>query len=58
MSLKSFHILFIALSIITVVWFGIWELNRSVFVAMISFLTGLGLVYYGVQVLKKFRTIS
>ena len=58
MSLKSFHILFIVLSIITVVWFGIWELNQSVFIAMVSFLTGVGLIYYGVRVLKKFRTIS
>ena len=58
MSLKSFHILFIILSIVIVVWFGIWELNRSVVVAIVSFLTGGGLVYYGVQVLKKFRTIS
>jgi hypothetical protein len=58
MSLKSFHILFITLSIVIVVWFGIWELNRSVVVAIVSFLTGGALVYYGVQVLKKFRTIS
>ena len=58
MSLKSFHILFITLSIVIVVWFAIWELDRSILVAMVSFLTGLGLVYYGVQVLKKFRTIS
>ncbi|CUV09856.1 hypothetical protein MGWOODY_Mmi217 [hydrothermal vent metagenome] len=58
MSLKSFHILFITLSTITVVWFGIWELNQSVFIAMVSFLTGVGLIYYGFRVLKKFRTIS
>ncbi|MDP6339775.1 MAG: hypothetical protein QF842_05555 [Candidatus Marinimicrobia bacterium] len=58
MSLKSFHILFIILSIATTVWFGFWEWNQSVFWAIVSFLAGAGLVVYGIQVFKKFKTIS
>jgi hypothetical protein len=40
------------------IWFGLWEWNQSILLAVISFLAGLGLVIYGIQVLKKFKTIS
>ena len=55
MSLKSFHILFIVLSIAITIWFGIWEWNHSALLAIFSFLAGGGLVVYGIQVLKKFN---
>jgi len=58
MSIKSFHILFIVLSIAITIWFGIWEWNQSVLLAIVSFLIGVGLVVYGIQVLKKFKTLS
>ena len=58
MSLKSFHILFIVLSIAITIWFGIWEWNHTALLAIFSFLAGGGLVVYGIQVLKKFKTIS
>tara|TARA_B110000014_G_scaffold111911_1_gene76771 strand:- start:1118 stop:1294 length:177 start_codon:yes stop_codon:yes gene_type:complete len=58
MSIKSFHIVFIILSIAITIWFGIWEWNQSVLFAIISFLAGAGLVFYGIRVFKKFKTIS
>jgi len=58
MSIKTFHIIFIILSIVITIWFGLWEWNQSILLAVISFLAGLGLVVYGIQVLKKFKTIS
>jgi uncharacterized membrane protein SirB2 len=58
MSIKSFHILFIVLSIAITIWFGIWEWNQSVLFAIVSFLVGVVLVVYGIQVLKKFKTLS
>jgi hypothetical protein len=58
MSIKSFNILFIVLSIAITIWFGIWEWNQSVLLAIVSFLVGVVLVVYGIQVLKKFKTLS
>ena len=58
MSIKTFHIIFIILSIVITIWFGLWEWDRSILLAIVSFLAGLGLVIYGIQVLKKFKTIS
>ncbi len=58
MSIKTFHIIFIILSIVITIWFGLWEWDRSILLASVSFLAGSGLVIYGIQVLKKFKTIS
>ena len=58
MSIKTFHIIFIILSIAITIWFGLWEWTQSILLAVISFLAGLGRVIYGIQVLKKFKTIS
>jgi len=58
MSIKTFHIIFIFLSIVITIWFGLWEWDRSILLAIVSFLAGSGLVIYGIQVLKKFKTIS
>ena len=58
MSIKTFHILFIIFAIATTIWLGIWGLNESLWLGVLSFFTGAGLVVYGIQVLKKFKTIS
>ncbi len=63
MSLKYFHLIFIALSIITTVGFGVWALNvqglPSGFKAMGWFSLFLGgvLCWYGVRFLKKSKSI-
>lgn len=57
MSIKSFHIVFIFLSIILSMWIAIWGIDQSLILSSISFLVGIGLVAYGFQVIKKFRTI-
>ena len=57
MSIKSFHIVFIFLSIILSVWIAIWGIDQSLILSSISFLVGIRLVAYGFQVIKKFRTI-
>jgi len=58
MSIKSFHILFIVLSIIISFWLSIWGLDQSLTISLASLLVGFGLIIYGFQVLKKFKTIS
>jgi len=58
MSIKSFHILFIIFAFAATLWLGIWGLNESLWLGILSFFVGGGLVVYGVQVLKKFKTIS
>ena len=61
-SLKTFHLFFIFISILLAVGYGIYELsdlaqNGSVILAGLSFAAGLGLVIYGVKVFQKFKTI-
>jgi len=58
MSIKSFHIIFILFSIGITIWLGVWGLNESVYISLASFIFGGALVIYGLQVLKKFKTIS
>jgi len=63
MTLKAFHILFIALSILLAWGFGIWCVqshflgNDGVYLGMgiVSFGAGIGLVFYGVWFLKKLK---
>ncbi|MDP6878440.1 MAG: hypothetical protein QGI18_07560 [Candidatus Marinimicrobia bacterium] len=57
MSIKSFHILFIILSTCLSLGVGFWGVNRSPIISIGSFVGGVALVYYGIQVYKKFRTI-
>ncbi|MDP6789351.1 MAG: hypothetical protein QF845_02330 [Candidatus Marinimicrobia bacterium] len=61
-SLKSFHLFFIALSIVLTIGFGYYELsgfanNGSVLLAGLSLAAGLGLAVYGIKVYQKFKTI-
>ena len=63
MSLKYFHILFIVISVMTMVGFGLWALFvtglPAGFQVMggISLLGGVALVIYGVRFLKKAKSI-
>jgi len=57
MSIKSFHILFIILSICLSLGVGFWGINTSPMISTGSFIGTIALVYYGIQVYKKFRTI-
>jgi hypothetical protein len=66
MSLKAFHIVFIALSILLAFFCGVWLLREyasdrhtSFLVAGILFLmAGVGLIWYGKSVLRKLKHIS
>lgn len=66
MSLKAFHIFFIAVSILLAFGFGIWILmNRPVGIEALDILCGLlsfsfggGLLLYGIRFLKKFKHVS
>jgi hypothetical protein len=66
MSLKAFHIVFIALSILLTLFCGVWLLREyassrhlSYLVAGILFLLGGGgLICYGKSVLRKLKHIS
>lgn len=66
MSLKTFHIIFIAASTLMALGFGIWCL-RSYAVnedtlyfagAILSFIASVGLVFYGVWFLRKLKNVS
>jgi len=57
MSIKSFHIVFIFLSIVMSLWLTIWGISHSSMISIISLLVGIALAIYGFQVIKKFRTI-
>ena len=65
MSLKIFHLVFIALCILMAALVGGWGVNRyladgdatGLALAVGFFLTGAVLLVYGVKVLRKFREI-
>ncbi|MAR35681.1 MAG: hypothetical protein CMG19_02570 [Candidatus Marinimicrobia bacterium] len=63
-SLKTFHILFIALAIILMIGYGAYELITpsapgimSNIFALLSFAVGGALLFYFVRIIQKFRTI-
>jgi len=66
MSLKAFHIIFIAASTLLAFGFGAWELqnyfaakeNQSLWFGIVSLLVGIALLWYGKVVLKKLKHIS
>lgn len=66
MSLKAFHIFFIALSALSLFGFGVWLLLAGVVTsselrfggAVASFVAGAGLVEYGRRFLRKFKQLS
>ena len=62
--IKSFHLFFIALSILLSAWYGYFEFatpsnpgSLSTLLGVISFIVMFALVYYGYSVFKKFRNI-
>ncbi len=62
--LKSFHLFFIALSVVLTGWFGYFEItsptnpgNISIMLSIISLSLMVGLTIYGFNVYKKFKQI-
>ncbi len=66
MSLKTFHIFFIVVSVLFLFGFGAWNVTMyqsggnvtMVAFAGISFLAGIGLVLYGIRFLRKLKKVS
>ncbi len=66
MSLKSFHLFFIAVSILLAIGFGAWEIvtyNESratgrLVAALLSFAIAAGLIVYGVRFVRKLKHIG
>jgi uncharacterized membrane protein SirB2 len=66
MSLKAFHIVFIALSILLSFFCGVWLLREYasshhaafLVVAILFLVAGVGLICYGKSVLRKLKHIS
>jgi hypothetical protein len=66
MSLKAFHLFFIALSIVLAFGFGLWGVNlysldgriSDLALGLFSFAGGGALVVYGVKTLQRFRRLG
>ncbi len=66
MSLKAFHIAFVAASTLLAFGFGAWLYqmyllnNNTTFIvgSVLSCLTGVGLIVYGIKFLKKLKHVS
>lgn len=61
LSLKFFHVVFIVLSILLTIGFGIWGVMQSsglfLLLGIISFVIGILLVFYLIKIVKKFRQV-
>lgn len=62
-SLKTFHLFFIAMSIIITIWFAIYEYQLdengfSIFLSFLSILCAIGLGVYGKKVYEIFKVLS
>ena len=58
MSLKWFHIVFITLSMMVSVWFGVWALfNEQIALGIVSLAGSAALVAYGNYFLGKLRKL-
>ena len=59
MSLKWFHIVFISLSVVLSLWFGIWGLfNDQIALGVVSLTASAGLVLYANYFLAKIRKLG
>ena len=59
MSLKWFHIVFISLSVLLSLWFGVWGLfNQQIVLGIVSLGASVGLVLYGNYFLGKLRRLG
>ena len=59
MSLRGFHLFFIAVSILLSVWVGMWAVERSAWaMAGLFFVLGAALVVYGLRVRRKLAALE
>jgi hypothetical protein len=66
MTLKAFHVVFIALATVTAAGFGVWSLHAfltqrgigNLLLGALSLAVAVGLVVYGVWFLKKMKDVS
>ena len=59
MSLKWFHIVFISLSVMLALWFGVWGLfNEQIVLGILSLGASAGLVLYGNHFMHKLRKLG
>ncbi len=66
MSLKAFHIFFIALSVLTAFGFAAWLIDGygksdnvlQLLGGLLSGLAGVGLIVYGIRFLRKLKNVS
>jgi hypothetical protein len=59
MSLKWFHIVFISLSVMLSLWFGVWGLfNEQIVLGVLSLAASAGLVIYGNHFMIKLRKLG
>lgn len=66
LSLRSFHLFFIAASVVLAAWVGVWgvqswQANRSssdLIVGLLFFALGVVLLVYGLRVRKKLRQLA
>jgi len=59
MSLKWFHIVFISLSVLLSLWFGVWGLfNQQITLGILSLGASVGLVLYGNHFMSKLRKLG
>jgi hypothetical protein len=66
LSLRSFHLFFIAVSILLSVWVGVWGIDRyrsvgdasGLVFALLFLLVGIVLLVYGFKVRKKLRDLG
>ena len=66
MSLKAFHIVFIALCVVLAFGFGAWELKgylvsgyvEGLIVGVLSLAVGVALILYGIRFLKKLKHVG
>jgi uncharacterized membrane protein len=58
MSLRGFHLFFIAASVVLSVWVGAWAVQRQDWLmAVIFFVMGAALVVYGLRVRRKLAAL-
>lgn len=66
MSLKAFHIFFVALSVLTAFGFAAWLIDGytkshdfgQLLAGIASIIAGAGLIFYGVRFLRKLKHVS
>jgi len=58
MSLRIFHIIFVMVCVALSIWVGVWGIrNGAMTLAVVFFISGAVLVYYGTKVYAKLRDL-